>query len=228
MKYTTLLFDLDNTLLDFHDAEKTAFINVCKIYNLEFSEKNYLTYRQINQKWWATYEKGLCTKEEITVNRFKDYLNYVGKTGDALSIHKSYVASLSLGKKTMDGAETILEYFKNKGCKILIVTNGVSTTQYKRLEGQSFTKFIDGIYISDEIGFPKPKKEYFDAVQKLSGVTFDEKTIIIGDSLTSDIQGGFNIGIDTCYLNLQNAPLPNGVKPTYVITKLTDLLGLFE
>ena len=108
------------------------------------------------------------------------------------------------------------------------MTNGVSVTQKNRLDGQPFNKFIDGVYVSDIVGYPKPRKEYFDAVQKLSGITFDEKTIIVGDSLTSDIQGGINIGIDTCYFNLNNTPLPPNVKPTYVINKLTDLIGLFE
>ncbi len=228
MKYTTLLFDLDNTLLDFHDAEKTAFMNTCKILDLSFSDDNYETYRQINQKWWNLYEKGLYSKDEITKNRFQEYLDYIGKTGDPALIHKTYVSSLSLGKKNIDGAYEVLEYFKNLGCTILIVTNGVTTSQRKRLEGQAFNKFIDGVYISDEIGYPKPKIEFFKQVEKLSGITFDEKTIIIGDSLTSDIQGGFNVGIDTCYINLQNTPLPNGVKPTYVITKLTDLFNLCE
>ncbi|MBQ9782764.1 MAG: YjjG family noncanonical pyrimidine nucleotidase [Clostridia bacterium] len=228
MKYTTILFDLDNTILDFYDAEKTAFYSTSKVFDLSYSEENYVAYRQINQKWWNAYEKGLCEKKDITTNRFRDYLAYIGKTGDPALIHKTYVSNLSLGKKMIDGAYEILEYFKNKGCTILIVTNGVATTQYKRLEGQPFLKFIDGIYISDEIGYPKPKKEYFDAVQKLSKVTFDEKTIIVGDSLTSDIQGGINIGIDTCYFNFQNTPLPTDVNPTYIITKLTDLIGLFE
>ena len=69
MKYTTLLFDLDNTLLDFYDAEKTAFLNTCKIFDLDFSEANYTEYRKINKKWWSAYEKGECTKQEITTNR---------------------------------------------------------------------------------------------------------------------------------------------------------------
>ncbi len=228
MKYTTILFDLDNTLLDFYDAEKTAFYNTSKIHDLNYSEENYLVYRNINQRWWNKYQDGTCSKEEITTNRFKDYLEYIGKTGNPTEIHKTYVSSLSLGKKTMDGAYEVLEYFKNKGCKVLVVTNGIATTQQKRLEGQPFNKFIDGVFVSDIIGYPKPQKEYFEGVQKLSGITFDKKTIIVGDSLSSDIQGGFNIGIDTCYFNLNNTTLPNDVKPTYVINKLTDLIGLFE
>ena len=228
MKYNTLLFDLDNTLLDFYDAEKTAFLNTAKIHDLNYSEENFLQYRKINQKWWNNYEKGLYTKEEITTNRFKEYLEFINKTGNPTEIHKTYVSSLSLGKKTVDGAYQVLEYFKNKGCKILVVTNGVATTQKNRLEGQPFNKFIDGVYVSDVTGFAKPKKEFFDAVQKLSGITFDKKTIIIGDSLSSDIQGGINIGIDTCYFNFSNTTLPCDVKPTYVINKLTELIGLFE
>ena len=228
MKYKTILFDLDNTLLDFYDAEKTAFYNTSLIHGLNYSENNYLVYRDINKKWWNNYEKGLYTKEEITAYRFKDYLEYIGKSGNPFEIHKTYVSCLSLGKKTIDGAYQVLEYFKNKGCNILIVTNGVSITQKNRLEGQPFNKFIDGVYVSDLVGFPKPKKEYFDAVQKLSGITFDDKTIIIGDSLTSDIQGGINIGIDTCYFNINNASPPKEITPTYTINKLTDLIGLFE
>ncbi len=228
MKYTTLLFDLDNTLLDFYDAEKTAFLNTCKIFDLDFSEANYTEYRKINKKWWSAYEKGECTKQEITTNRFKDYLEFIGKTGDPALIHKTYVSSLSLGKKTMDGALEVLKYFKEKGCTILVVTNGVATTQQKRLENQPINEYIDGVFISDAIGYPKPKKEYFEAVERLSGVIFDSKTIIIGDSLTSDIQGGININIDTCYFNLDNTLIPNDLTPTYVINKLTDLIGLFE
>ena len=79
MKYKTILFDLDNTLLDFYDAEKTAFYNTSLIHNLDYSENNYLVYRDINKKWWNNYEKGLYTKEEITAYRFKDYLKYIGR-----------------------------------------------------------------------------------------------------------------------------------------------------
>ncbi len=227
MKYNVLLFDVDNTLLDFYDAEENAFKVTSKYFGLPYSKENYITYRQINKKWWNLYEKGLCEKIEITTNRFKDYLNFIGKSGNAQDIHNKYVASLSLGKKNMDGAYQVLEYFKNKGCKIYLITNGVSKTQKSRLDGQPFNKFIDGVFISDEIGYPKPKVEYFKKVEELLGVKFDSKTLIVGDSLSSDIQGGINIGVDTALINVDNLTDFSKIKPTYVFSNLYELMTLF-
>ena len=127
----------------------------------------------------------------------------------------------------MDGAYQVLEYFKNKGCKIYLITNGVSKTQKNRLDGQPFNKFIDGVFISDEIGYPKPKVEYFKKVEELLGVKFDSKTLIVGDSLSSDIQGGINIGVDTALINVDNLTDFSKIKPTYIFSNLYELMTLF-
>lgn len=227
MKYKNILIDLDNTLLDFYDAEKVAFRLTCEEFNLPFSEENYLKYNKINDNWWKIYEKGLATKEEIVINRFVDFLTYCNASGNAKDINAFYRLSLANGTKTMPGAYELLEFLHDKGCKIFIATNGYAVVQYKRIGCQPFKKFIDDIFISDELGYPKPYVEFFQEAEKKCGIKFSSDTLIIGDSLSSDIQGGINIGIDTLFVNVSGKKdLP--LKPTYVVNNLFEIIKLFN
>ena len=227
MKYKIILIDLDNTLLDFYDAEKVAFTLTCEKFNLPYSEENYKKYNAINDSWWKIYEKGLATKEDIVINRFVDFLSYVNVKGSAKEINEFYRLSLANGTKSMPGAYELLEFLHSKGCKIFIATNGYHKIQYKRIGVQPFKKFIDDIFISDELGYPKPYVEFFKKAEEKCGLKFSNDTLIIGDSLSSDIQGGINIGIDTLLVNFSGKnDLP--VKPTYIVNNLFEIIKLFS
>ncbi|MBO5851854.1 MAG: YjjG family noncanonical pyrimidine nucleotidase [Clostridia bacterium] len=228
MSYNILLFDADNTLLDFDYAEHEAFKNANLKFGLPFTEELYAKYHVINDGWWKRYEKGLYKKEEIVILRFKEYLALTGIEINPEEFNKTFLSNLANGTKTVDGAFEVLKTLKEMGKKIYIATNGITKVQEKRLGAQDFIKFIDGIFVSEEMGFPKPELGFFENAQKKCGLTFGSDTLIIGDSLTSDIKGGNLLGIDTCWFNRNGAPLKDGFKVTYTIKALKEIIDIVK
>lgn len=228
MSYDILLFDADNTLLDFDYAEHEAFKNANLKFGLPFNEDLYAKYHVINDGWWKRYEKGLYKKEEIVVLRFKEYLELTGIKINPEEFNVTFLSELAKGVKTIDGANEVLKTLKERGKKIYIATNGITKVQQKRLGSQEFFKYLDGIFVSEEMGFPKPELGFFENAQKKSGLTFNKNTLIIGDSLTSDIKGGNLLDIDTCWFNRNSAPLKDGVSVTYQIKTLYEILDIVK
>lgn len=229
MKYDTVLFDADNTLLDFSLAEYKAFKKVSLEYGLPHNDALYARYSAINDECWKNYEKKLYTREEIVVLRFKIYLSEIGVTTvDPVEFNEKYRLYLGEGKDLISGATEVVKAVKDLGLKVYIVTNGVSKVQSKRLNPQPFFKYLNGVCVSEDAGHPKPDVEFFITASKQFGFELNEKTVIVGDSLSSDIKGGNNAGIDTIWFNPQNKPLPSGYKVTHQITSLYDLLPLLK
>ena len=229
MKYDTILFDADNTLLDFSMAEKKAHEKVSLEYGLPVNDELYALYSTINDGLWKDYEKGLFTRDEIVVLRFTRYLEKLGRTDvDAYVFNVKYREYLSEGKFVIDGAYEVLETLKNMGAKIYVVTNGVSSTQKRRLNPQPFFKFLDGVCISEDAGYPKPDVRFFASAVKTYNIRLDEKAIIVGDSLSSDIKGGNTVGIATCWFNPKNKPLVNGYKVDYEIKNLYEVIDIVK
>jgi YjjG family noncanonical pyrimidine nucleotidase len=229
MSYNILLFDADNTLLDFDYAEHEAFKNANLKFGLPFTEELYAKYHVINDGWWKRYEKGLYKKEEIVVLRFKEYLELTGIEINPEEFNKVFLSNLASGVKTIDGAYEVLKTLKEDYNKtIYIVTNGVTKVQQKRLGSQPFIKYIDGIFVSEEMGYPKPELGFFINAQKKANTQFGSNSLIIGDSLTSDIKGGNIIGIDTCWFNRNSAPLKDGFSVTYTITDLKQIIDIVK
>ena len=227
MKYSTLLFDADNTLLDFSMAEKKAHEKVSLEHGLPVTDELYNLYSTINDGLWKDYEKGLFTRDEIVVLRFSRYLEAIGRPDvDANVFNLKYREYLGEGKYVIDGAYEVLETLKNMGAKIYVVTNGVSKTQKQRLNPQPFFKFIDGVCISEDACYPKPDVRFFEAATKTFNFKLDENAIIIGDSLSSDIKGGNNVGIKTCWFNPNNLSVKKGINPTYTINTLLQLKNI--
>lgn len=224
-----VLFDADNTLLNFSLAEKKAHKRVSLEYGIPYSEELYKTYSAINDKWWKSYEKKLFTRDEIIVNRFVEYLEFVGVSNvDPIEFNRKYRLYLSDGKDAVNGAYETLKAIKEMGAKIYIVTNGVAHVQNSRLKCQPFYKFIDGICISEDTGYAKPDVDFFTTASKKHGIVYNEKTLIVGDSLTSDIKGGNNIGIDTCWFNPNSAPLKDGYIVTYTVKDLKEIIDIVK
>lgn len=229
MRYDTILFDADNTLLDFSLAEKKAHEKVSLEYGLPVTEELYARYSKINDDYWKDFEKKLYTREEIVVLRFEKYLKELGREDiDAVVFNEKYRTYLGEGKFLIDGATEVVKKVKELGAKIYIVTNGVSKVQNKRLNPQPFFKYIDGVCISEDAGHPKPDLEFFIMASKTAGFSLGSKTIIIGDSLSSDIKGGNNAGIDTCWFNPSKKPLPSGYDVTYEITNLYQVIDIVK
>ena len=220
--YEILLFDADRTLLDFDKSEFMALKQVFQEYKIEFNDVRHCKYAKINQELWAQHELGLISRDRLIYKRFEDFLENENIKIDSVEIEERYQFLLSENAYIFDG---VLELIKDLSSKydVYIVTNGVKDTQIKRLVATGIKKYVKDIFISDVIGYQKPSKEYFDIVfNKISNFQ-KNKAIIIGDSLTSDIKGGNNAGIDTCWYNPQRLPQNVDVDVTFEIDSLEIL-----
>jgi len=221
MNYTTLFFDLDNTLLDFTKAEYYAIKQVLKKYNLPFDDITIKTYSDINLKYWKKFEKGEIKKEDIFENRFIELFSVLGVECDEKAFSVDYFYALSNGFFTVDGAENILSILKSKGYYICATTNGISVTQYKRIKHSGLEPYFDKVFVSEDTGHQKPETAYFDYIIANIPEKDRKKILIIGDSQSSDILGGINSEIDTCWYN------PKDEKPVYKVNyQIKDLKEL--
>ncbi len=219
-KYTTLLFDSDDTLLDFKAAEYSALMQMMSDKGLPFSPQNAEIYSQVNKGFWEAFERGEIEKKEIYVGRFGKFFESINVSADAVSAAATYEGNLGKNHQLISGAMALLKELYGK-YEIYIVTNGRDCIQKQRLKDSNIINYVSGVFISETVGAPKPDKKYFDYV--FDNITEKDlsKILIIGDSMSSDILGGINAGIDTCWYN------PSGktpkYTPTYEISTLSEL-----
>lgn len=219
--YTSLFLDIDNTLLDFYKAERVAIKKVLKLHSLPCDDKTAKIYSNINQSYWERFERGEIPKSAIFEGRFESLLEFLGAKGDVKAIANDYFRLLSEGYFKMDGADDILRYLNDKGYKLYATTNGIALTQFKRIKNSGIEPYFDDIFVSEAAGHQKPEKEYFEFVISRIPEKDKSKMLIVGDSQSSDILGGINAGIDTCWFNFQNQE-PK-YKSKYEIKKLSEL-----
>ncbi len=227
LKYKWLLFDADDTLLDFKLGESRALKATLEGAGLPTDLTVIDTYSRINDNLWKMLERGEMTKDRLRTLRFEQFCEHYGFERDAVALADSYVENLKKQTVLIDGAyEVCAELFGKY--KMYIITNGIEAVQKARFDGCTIKDFFDKCYISDAIGVAKPKKEFFDAVAAdIDG--FDKsKALIIGDSLTSDIKGGALYGIDTCWLNPAGKEAHEGMNITYIIKDIRDILEILE
>ncbi len=223
-KYTTVLFDADNTLLDFDKDEHCALLRVMELYGIPVTEKNVKAYVEINREMWKALERGELTKPELKRTRFRKFFDAVGFecSADPFEVNEKYLSLLSEGGNTLAGAVELCRELKEKGYDLYIVTNGIEKTQKKRLTKSGLLPFFTEIFVSEVIGHQKPKKEYFDYVLSHIKEKDINKIILIGDSLTSDIKGAAESGISCVWLNLKGQELPTEYSPDYVIEDIRE------
>lgn len=228
MKYNTFLFDADDTLFDFYNTGKRSFLKACRDKGVPAIETDYDIYSEINQKRWDLFSKGLIDKQSVVIGRFDEYKSVKNVQFDSEDFFKEYEKNLSETCILFPETAEVLSSLKSDGARVYIITNGLKTVQRNRLSLSGLYPLLDGVFISDEMGFTKPSKEYFDLVEK--GISnFDkEKTLIVGDSLVSDIPLGNNNGIDTCLINRDGKKIENDVPYTYEIKNLKELYKFAE
>lgn len=220
MKYTTLLFDLDDTLLDFGKAEDNAINMLLEKYNIPATEENKRLYVNINKAKWTALEKGEITRKELFTTRFDDFFTALGIEADGIKANEEYISFLGQGHFLLDGALETCRVLHEK-YSMYIITNGAKKAQEGRLTDSPLMEYFNGVFISEEIGFDKPKKEYFDFVYAHIPEKDKSKTLVIGDSLNSDIAGAVNYGVDSCWVNRgEEKPSP----ANYTVKKVADLL----
>jgi len=218
-----LLVDLDDTLLSFHKASIDGLNNIAKQYGLVFSNEDISTYEEINNYYWRQVESSLMDRDTILSLRFHDFLQKYGIDTDGTNENEIYFKTLAEVIYYVDGAIEFLQKAKEKGLIICLVSNGVKSLQDKRLALSEIPQFISKRYISDEIGYPKPNINFFLPILKDFPSISKDEMMIIGDSLSSDIQGGINFGITTIWFNPHSK---SSDKPDYQINKLSDFFLL--
>jgi 2-haloacid dehalogenase len=223
----TLLFDVDDTLLDFKLAEKKALAAVMAAENIPFTKDIEMAYKIINQGLWRSFEEGKISKETISESRFGLLFDLFNKEVDSKKLGEAYRHYLSQGHDLLGNSREILERLAPK-YNLYVVTNGVAQTQYQRLKDSNLMSYFKDIFVSEEVGYQKPMKEYFDHVfQRIPN--FDrEKTMIIGDSLHSDIKGGQMAQIQTVWLNPNEETAEATIQPDYTIRQLDEIFTILE
>jgi 2-haloacid dehalogenase len=225
--YPWLWFDADNTLFDYNKAETTALLKSFQLFNLRFEERYMDSYRRINQDLWHSLERQEIKPEVLRVRRFELFLEDIKMTASVEQLAATYIEQLGLCFDLVDGAYEVLNTLHAKS-KIAIVTNGLTAVQRSRLGLSPIKSFITELIISEEIGAAKPHTAFFDVAFERTGNPPKSDVLIIGDSLSSDMRGGVNYGIDTCWFNPLGAQCPADLKITYEIKHLRELLEIAD
>lgn len=226
--YPWLWFDADDTLFDYQKAEDTALFNTLQAYNLPFEEEYKNTYRKINQELWRALERKEIQPAALRIRRFELFLESAGQSIEkAEAMSASYIEQLALCADLIDGALEVLETLQPKH-KFALITNGLAYVQKSRLSRSPLQKFFSAVIISEEIGFSKPAVEFFNIAHEWTGFPPRSDVLIVGDSLTSDMQGGVNFRADTCWFNPRNQPKPADFPITYQIQNLKELFELLD
>lgn len=225
--YHTLFFDVDDTLLDFDAAETFALRMLFEQQGMTLTPEITARYKQINRELWRAFEEGKMTKDEVIQSRFVQLFSELGKSVDGAIIDEQYRSFLALGTHMIDDAMEVVQRL-SKQFDLYIVTNGVSKTQYVRLEKSGLLPYFKAVFVSEDTGYQKPMKEYFDYVFARVPQFSLEHSLIIGDSLSSDIRGGIGVGLDTCWFNPSHHSNPTDLKPTYEIQRLTQLYDILQ
>ncbi|MHC5252565.1 YjjG family noncanonical pyrimidine nucleotidase [Listeria kieliensis] len=222
MGYKTLLFDVDDTLLDFKAAEDSALKRLFQSEKVEANQELLMMYKDVNAGLWRQFERGEIAREEVLNTRFKRVFAEFNKQVDGLAMESRYREFLEDGHQLIDGAKPLIESLYRE-FDLYIVTNGVSKTQYRRLKDSGMDQYFRGIFVSEDTGFQKPMPEFFKyCFERIPAFSLQE-SLIIGDSLSSDIRGANLVGIDSCWFNPHKIVNNSENKPTFEIETLEQL-----
>lgn len=221
-RYDTLLFDADGTLFDFLRGEREALILACKKHGYELDESAVKEYSAINDSLWKALERGEIDKDTLRVKRFELFGESRGFSCDFRILSRDYTDKLSEQHFLIDGAlETVHQL--SDFCRMYIITNGIGYVQRNRFALSPIEKYFGELFISEEIGYEKPDIRYFEAVAAKIPDFDADKTLVIGDSLTSDMKGGIGAGLDCCYFNPSERPFTQEMGIKYSIRALCEL-----
>ncbi|MGO4496712.1 YjjG family noncanonical pyrimidine nucleotidase [Paenibacillus sp. 2RAB27] len=222
MRYHILLFDLDDTLLDFGANEKDSLNKLFQQHGYTLSDELFRVYNSVNKQLWTDYENGKIALDDVLNARFSETMLKLGHVVDGVEWENQYRELLGNGNQLMEGALELCQSL-SASHRLFIITNGITQTQIKRLKLSGLYEFFEGIYDSQSIGFAKPAKEFFDYVMSQIKDFNKKDALIIGDSLNTDIKGGILSGIDTCWMNTKSQKYSTEIQSTYTIKSLVEL-----
>ncbi len=228
-KYTTVFWDLDQTLLDFDRSMEYALQAVFAQYGLKINEEMTARYSVINRSYWLRLESGELSKEQVTVGRFRTFFEELGITHvSPEELNADYQRELGSVFFFMEGAKELVALLKERGYRQYVVTNGVNATQANKMRLSGLDRIMDGVFVSELMGYPKPRKEFFDGCFAALSDVDRNKCILVGDSLTSDMRGAENAGITSCWFNPEKQEKDVDVRTDYEIRRLEELIPILE
>lgn len=229
-KYDTIFWDLDGTLLDFKQSERYALGECLKAHGVAMTEEMLALYSGINERFWERLERGEVEKKELLPGRFSEFFRQAGIRGiDPEQMQKQYEKELGAKTYYVENSFEIVAKLRQMGVKQHIVTNGILHTQQIKMKKSGFDGLVDNVFISDEIGYEKPRKEFFETVFHELRDLKKEKALLVGDSLTSDMRGANNAGVDACFYNPKGKPLSVQCgAPVHVEYEIRTLEEIFE
>ena len=222
-----LFLDLDDTILDFHKAERIALAKTFRAFGADPTETVLNRYHVINKEHWERLERREITREQTLLGRFQALFQEMGIPVDPEAVAREYEKNLAIGHYFLPGAEEAVASLSEK-YELYLASNGTASVQKGRLTSANLYRYFRQVFVSQEIGYNKPSREYFDVCfARIPG--FDrKKAMIVGDSLTSDILGGKNAGIRTCWVNASHASGRADILPDYEIEALSQLEALLD
>ena len=222
-----LFLDLDDTILDFHKAERLAIAKTLTAFDLEPTEEILNRYHDINLMHWQMLERGELTRPQVLTGRFRMLFEELGRQVDAQAVAKVYERNLGIGHYFLPGALEAVQTLQ-KDYRLFLASNGTATVQHSRLTSAGLYPYFEKVFVSQELGYNKPAKEFFDACAAQIPSYAPEKALMVGDSLSSDILGGIHAGMPTCWVNPHHKPHPENITPDYQIEALSQLPELLQ
>ncbi|MGB1217337.1 MAG: YjjG family noncanonical pyrimidine nucleotidase [Saprospiraceae bacterium] len=228
MKYDWIFFDLDNTLMDFSIASHQSFLQLLADNGIRNAEAHYPLYEQVNKKIWRDFEEEKIDAITLRSKRFDDFYRATNIKGlDAWESNRIYLEYVVEYSTMLDGAVELLETLKDK-TNLAIITNGLKECQRARMDRLEITDYFKTIVVSDEIGVAKPQAGFFDFAFKECNFPDKKKVLVVGDSLGSDIKGGNDYGLDTCWINPKRKNNTSEYLPNFEIASVKELLPLLS
>lgn len=223
MRFELILFDADNTLLDFDRAARQALEQAFATFDLNGdSTALFEIYEEINHDFWRRFERGEINAATLKRDRFRVFLERVGSGADPAAFGREYLHFLSHGAFLLPHALEILAYCRSR-YRMVLLSNGLAAVQRPRFAATGLERWFDGIVISEEVGTAKPDPEIFRRALAAAGHADPATTLMVGDNLASDIKGGNDAGMHTCWLRWKTSADPDGIRPDYVIDSLLQL-----
>lgn len=223
MKYDWIFFDADETLFHFDAFNGMQLMFSRK--GVDFTKQDFVTYQATNQPLWVDYQDGKITADQLKYTRFNSWAQQLNTTPEELN--SAFLEAMADICSLLPGAKELVQAITVKA-KVGIITNGFTDLQAIRLARTEMDSYIDQVIISEEVGTAKPDSIIFEHALQRAGNPCKSKVLMVGDNLHSDILGGINFGIDTCWLNPHGASAADGINPRYTVSSLAELQSILN
>ena len=227
MTYKFLLFDLDHTLLDFDASEDVALTQLLKEEGVADIQAYKDYYVPMNKALWKDLELKIITKQELVNTRFSKLFEHFGIEKDGTYLANRYQFYLAQQGQVFSGAIELLDALIDCGYELYAATNGITAIQTGRLAQSGLAPYFNQVFISEQLQTQKPDAQFYERIGARIPNFNKKYALMIGDSLSADIQGGNNAGIDTVWYNPQHLENKTQAQPTYEVHSYKDLLNCF-